>query len=88
MATKDKINDGSAINISTGKLTNFKQLTAIALNILGHENTPVVGKTDKPEGVFARGGDTTLQGELGFRTQIDLVKGVALSLDEMAALYG
>ena len=87
LTTKDKINDGPAINISTGKLNNFKQLTTIALNILGHENTPVVGKTDKPEGVYARGGDITLQGELGFRTQLDLVKWVALSLDEVAALY-
>ena len=88
LATKDKINDGSAINISTGKLNNFKQLTTIALNILGHESTPVAGKPEKPEGVYTRGWDTTLQGELGFRTQIDLVKGLALSLDEVAALYG
>ena len=83
LTTKDKINDGPAINISTGKLNNFKQLTTIGLNSLGHENTP----TDKPEGVYARGGDITLQGELGFRTQLDLVKWVALSLDEVAALY-
>ena len=71
VSTMDKIDDGSPINLSTGKLTSFKEFTKIGCNILGFE-TKVIGTSDKPEGVFARGGDTKLQQNLGFVAEIIL----------------
>ena len=50
----DKINDGSAINLSTGKLTSFKEFVKIASNILGF-NPYIEGTSNKPEGVLQEG---------------------------------
>ena len=75
VSTMDKIDDGSPINLSTGKLTSFKEFVKIGCNILGFE-TEVVGTSDKPEGVFARGGDTKLQHDLGFFTEMNLKSGI------------
>ena len=75
----DKIDDGSPINLSTGKLTSFKEFTKIGCNILGFE-TEVIGTSDKPEGVFARGGDTKLQQNLGFVAKIDFKSGIEEAL--------
>ena len=75
VSTMDKIDDGSPINLSTGKLTSFKEFVKTGCNILGFE-TEVVGTSDKPEGVFARGGDTKLQHDLGFVTEINLKSGI------------
>ena len=52
--TCDKISDGSAVNLSTGKLTSFKKLAKNICNLIGF-NPEVNGKSNKPEGVFARG---------------------------------
>jgi len=75
----DKIDDGSPINLSTGKLTSFKEFVKIGCKILGFE-TEVVGTSDKPEGVFARGGDTKLQHDLGFITKINFNSGIEEAL--------
>ena len=53
----------------------FKEFVKIGCNILGFE-TEVIGTSDKPEGVFARGGDTKLQHNLGFVTKIDFKSGI------------
>ena len=74
-STMDLINDGSAMNLSTGKLTNFKQFTKIAANILGFD-PEVSGLSDKPEGVFSRGGDTELQKKMGFINKIKFEDGI------------
>lgn len=75
----DKIDDAEAVNLSTGLLTSFIELVKIATNIVGF-NPSVVGRTDQPEGVFARGGDTTKQANLGFRPTIPLSEGIARGL--------
>jgi GDP-L-fucose synthase len=80
LAMQDKIVNGDAVNLSTGKLTSFIDLAAQAANIVGY--TPkIIGTSDKPEGVFARGGDTTKQTELGFTSSIDLDLGIKLALE-------
>jgi hypothetical protein len=53
----DRIDDGSALNISTGKLTSFIDLAELILSRVGKAAT-VLPQSDMPEGVFARGGHT------------------------------
>ena len=79
-STMDKINDGSAINLSTGKLTSFKEFVKITSNILGF-NPNIEGTSNKPEGVFARGGDTQLQNQLGFKSKITFTNGIKEALN-------
>ncbi len=75
MTTYPKITDGTSINISSGILTSFKELASLACRQAGW--TPeIVGLSDKPEGVFSRGGDTTKQKNLGFTPKISLSEGV------------
>ena len=79
-STMDKVNDGSAINLSTGKLTSFKEFVKITSNILGFEPF-IEGTSNKPEGVFARGGDTQLQNQLGFKSKITFTNGIEEALN-------
>ena len=52
--TMDQIDNGDAINLSTGILTSFIEFATTAAEICGY--SPIVeGTSDKPEGVFARG---------------------------------
>jgi GDP-L-fucose synthase len=73
--TMDKIDNGDALNLSTGKLTSFTDLVHIAGKALGR-SFKVQAMSDKPEGVFARGGDTKKQKLLGFSPTISLFEGV------------
>ncbi len=73
--TMDKIDNGDAVNLSTGIYTSFKQLAKLAAEIVGY-SPEIKGLSDKPEGVFARGGDITKQKELGFTHKISLKEGV------------
>jgi GDP-L-fucose synthase len=76
----DKIHDASAINLSTGIYTSFIEFAQMAAEICGFE--PVIkGMSDKPEGVFARGGDTARQRELGFAHTINFRNGIARALE-------
>ena len=77
--TMDKINDGSAINLSTGILTSFKEFASLAANLSGY-NPVVIGNSTKPEGVFARGGDASLQRSMGFTPSITFKDGVSRAL--------
>ena len=79
MTTFEAFNDGSAVNLSTGKLTSFKSFVSIAASILGF-SPEVLGTSKKPEGVFARGGDTALQKKLGFVASIDFEEGISRAL--------
>jgi GDP-L-fucose synthase len=80
LRTMDGIEDGEAINLSTGLYTSFKQFARIAAGLCGY--TPEVrGMTDKPAGVFARGGDTTKQKSLGFEAKIDFQNGVQKAIN-------
>jgi GDP-L-fucose synthase len=78
--TMDLVNDAQAINLSTGILTSFKSFVAMATEICGYK-TQVIGMSDKPSGVFARGGDTSKQHELGFMHSIDFKIGIARALE-------
>lgn len=75
LSTMDKIDNGEAINLSTGILTSFKEFAQNACEICGYQ-TSVKGTSDKPEGVFARGGDTTKQHDLGFHHSITFREGI------------
>lgn len=75
LTTMDQIDDGSAINISSGRLTSFFDLTQQILARAGKQAT-VLTKTEMPEGVFARGGDTSVQARFGFRPEIALEEGI------------
>ena len=79
LTTKDQIRDGSAINLSTGVFTSFIALTSQVAKLAGY-SPEVVGLSDKPEGVFARAGDTKLQRRLGFSPKISLEEGIKRSL--------
>jgi GDP-L-fucose synthase len=83
LITKDHIIDGSAINLSTGILTSFIDFAKIALLELGFDNITVNGTSDKPEGVFARGGNRDLQNSLGFNYDINFDVGIKKSIQEL-----
>jgi GDP-L-fucose synthase len=86
LKTMDFINNGDAINLSTGIYTSFKQFAAIAADIVGY--TPEIkGMTDKPSGVFARAGDTTKQRNFGFVHQINLRTGIERAIRYYANQY-
>jgi GDP-L-fucose synthase len=69
LLASQNISDASAINISTGKLTTFIALMTMVARELGL-SIEVSGMSDKPEGVFARGGDVTRQRKIGFSARI------------------
>jgi GDP-L-fucose synthase len=75
LTTMDQIDNGHAINISSGVLTSFSDLAVKILASLG-KTADVVALSDKPEGVFARGGDTSLQKTLGWSPKISLEQGI------------
>ncbi len=79
IATMDKIDDGSALNLSTGIFTSFKEFAAKAAKIAGY-SPEVVGLSTKPEGVFARGGDTQKQKAMNFSYQTSFDEGIRLAL--------
>jgi nucleoside-diphosphate-sugar epimerase len=79
LSTMDKIDDASALNLSTGILTSFITFTQVAAEIAGYR-PEVKGMSDKPVGVHARGGDTAKQTQLGFKPKIDFRKGVERAL--------
>ena len=78
--TMDQINDGSAVNLSTGIFTSFIEFVQTAADVLGF-HPEVKGTSNTPEGVFARGGDTTLQQKLGFRYSRSFREGITRALD-------
>ena len=77
--TMDKINDGSAVNLSTGKLTSFIEFAKKTRDIIGF-NPKIEGTSTKPEGVFARGGDVTKQHKLGFKYSTKFDDGIKKAL--------
>ncbi|MBI4707970.1 MAG: NAD-dependent epimerase/dehydratase family protein [Candidatus Omnitrophica bacterium] len=78
--TMDKVDDGGAVNLSTGIYTSFIDFVKKAVEICGY-TAEVHGMSDKPEGVFARAGDTRKQKELGFIYSIDLKDGIERALE-------
>ena len=73
--TMDKINDGDALNLSTGIATSFIDFAKIATEIVGY-NPKISGDTNKPVGVMSRVGDVDKQIEFGFKPKISFFDGV------------
>ncbi len=84
LSTMDCIDDGDALNLSTGIYTSMKPLAAAAAEVCGY-HPEVRGMTDRPEGVFARGGDTTKQARLGFVAGTSLADGVRRVVEHLDA---
>ncbi len=84
LCTMGKVDDGSAINLSTGIFTSFIEFVQTAADVLGFQ-PEVKGTSNTPEGVFARGGDTTLQQELGFLHDLSFRDGIKRALDYFEA---
>lgn len=80
LKTKDQILNGEAINLSTGIFTSFIQLAKQISERLGFY-PEVAGNSNKPEGVFARAGDTAMQERLGFRPAITIAAGIGRALE-------
>lgn len=80
LGTIDKIDNGDALNLSTGIFTSFFEFALLAAEILGY-HPQVVGMSDKPAGVHARGGDTAKQRSLGFEYSISFREGVTRALE-------
>jgi nucleoside-diphosphate-sugar epimerase len=79
----DKIDDGDAVNLSTGIYTSFIELAQLAADVVPYTYRPAVeGMSDKPTGVFARAGDTAKQERLGFRAKTTLREGIRLFMEE------
>ena len=84
MKTMDSIDDGDALNLSTGIYTSFKQYARMAANAVGYD-PEVVGLSQQPSGVFARGGDTAKQKSCGFEARIPFADGISMMLEYLAA---
>ena len=76
----DRVEDASPLNLSTGIFTSFIDLMKTAGDLCGKT---FLFKThpDKPEGVFARGGDTARQIAFGCHPKISLRDGIRSALD-------
>jgi nucleoside-diphosphate-sugar epimerase len=82
LSTMDRIDDGDALNLSTGIFTSFKEFARMAAEAVGY-SPKVVGLSDQPSGVFARGGDTAKQEALGFRAKTTFDKGIRMALEAL-----
>ena len=80
LQTMDMIDDGNALNLSTGIYTSFKQFARMAAEAIGY-SPEVVGLSDQPTGVFARGGDTSKQAAMGFQAGIEFGDGIRQAID-------
>lgn len=78
-----RIDNGDAVNLSTGVFTSFIDLARLAAELAGY-HPEIRGRSDRPEGVFARAGDTTKQLSFGFAAGTPLRTGVARALDCLA----
>ena len=79
LTTMDKIDNADALNLSTGIYTSFKQFARIAAEECGYK-PEVVGQSDQPAGVFARGGCTKKQADHGFQYGISFREGIQQAL--------
>lgn len=70
----NKIADGSAVNIGSGKLTTFLEVARIFAEIAGYSPT-IVSLGDKPMGVHSRYADITKAKALGWEPKIPLEEG-------------
>ena len=81
--TMDMIDNGDALNLSTGQYTSFIDFAQTAARICGYE-PQVRGQSDRPTGVFARAGDTAKQNNLGFVFTTDLEDGIRKAIEYLS----
>jgi len=82
--TKDLLPDGASLNLSTGIAMSFIELAEIISRQIGWQ--PVVtGRSNHPEGVFYRCGDTVLQRSYGLKPLVSLEEGIARTLENLRA---
>ena len=80
--TMDQIDNGSALNLSTGVFTSFKTFARIAAEQIGYA-PEIIGLSNQPTGVFARAGDTARQRSFGFVASTSLADGVRKAIEYM-----
>jgi nucleoside-diphosphate-sugar epimerase len=86
----EKITDGSAINIGSGKLTSFREIIGVFCEIAGY-STEIKSLLDKPVGVFSRYCNIENAKErLGWEPKITLKEGLtrvynAVKIKELGA---
>lgn len=71
----DQIDNGDAINLSTGIATSFHDFAKLTTGLLDYY-PEIVGDISKPTGVNSRVGDTTKQKDFAFTPLISLEQGV------------
>jgi GDP-L-fucose synthase len=86
-STMDRIDDAGALNLSTGVFTSFIEFAGLAASLCGY-SPEVRGMSDKPTGVFARGGDTRKQETLGFIPSVGFTVGLRRCLNYYAEIHG
>jgi len=74
------IDDGGAVNLSTGVLTTFREFAELAATVCGYQ-ARIVPVPSQPEGVFARGGDTQKQSTLGFHCRVGFRDGIERAIE-------
>ncbi len=76
MLALDKIHDGSAVNIGSGKITSFLEIIELFTEFAGYQ-PPIKPLLDKPVGVHARHADMTYVFEQwGWRPKVSLREGM------------
>ncbi len=79
----EKISDGTAVNIGSGKLTTFIEVAQTYAEIAGY-SPKIQPLSDMPEGVFARHGSTKKATDvLGFSPKISLKEGLTIVYDHI-----
>lgn len=83
----DRITDGSAINIGSGKLTSFLEIIEIFTSFAGYD--PDIKKLlDKPVGVHSRYADMSyVNNELGWKPKLSLKEGMRRVYDVAVEKY-
>ena len=77
--TMDKIDNAEALNLSNGVFTSFKDFAKKACSLVGY-SPKVFGTSNKPEGVFARAGDTKKQKKYGVSNKVNFIDGIRIAL--------
>jgi len=83
----DEIDDAGAVNLSTGIGTSFLKFAEIAGRAASVVKS-IALMPAKPEGVYARIGDTAKQRSFGFSPKITLEQGIERILSHMSVPVG
>ena len=78
VTTLDEIDDG-ALSPSTGIYTSSKRSARMAAEQCGYA-PEVISLSDKPAGVFARGGGVSAQADFGFTFRLSFSDGIRQAL--------